>query len=122
MKHLKQNLPSDERSIDYGVPQGSTLGPVLFLLYINDLEFACRYSKILLFADDTNLFLTGSSLEDMIREINCDLMFISRWLVSNRLTLNLGKTHYLIFSGPRTHRKRFDSHYPFLGYDNLKSL
>ena len=89
-----------------GVPQGSILGPILFLIYINDLVSVCKYSLPFLFADDTNLFTSGKVLSDLITKVNEELSNISVWLKVNKLSLNVKKTHFLIFSNKR---EKFDT-------------
>ena len=84
--------------ITHGVPQGSTLGPLLFLLYINDLVNASQNLKYILFADDTNLFCSGPNLKDLCDIVNTELNIISNWLNINKLTINISKTFYLIFT------------------------
>ena len=81
-----------------GVPQGSVLGPLLFLIYINDLPLSTKKMSAILFADDTTLFASNSNLNNLSRNISEDLQLVSEWLITNCLTLNIAKTYYIIFS------------------------
>ena len=89
---------SSERTITCGVPQGSILGPLLFLIYINDLSNNCKFARPFLFADDTNLFHHSKDPQNLQEELNYDLENISEWLKANRLSLNIKKTHYMVFT------------------------
>ena len=92
---------SDLANIRCGVPQGSILGPILFILYINDFNYLSNVLQIIMFADDTNLFLTGSDLLEIELVFNRELKIIAEWFQSIRLSLNVTKTSYLIFSNKR---------------------
>ena len=91
-------IKSSVSSITCGVPQGSILGPLLFLVYINDLSTVAQESFPLLFADDTSLYYKGKNLNDIAHVINKELSSISDWLAANKLSLNVDKTNYVIFT------------------------
>ena len=80
-----------------GVPQGSISGPFLFTVYINDMVRATNYFTVRLFADDTSLTAVGSDLDVLIQRINSELPPVYEWLCSNKITLNLSETKYLVF-------------------------
>ena len=81
-------VSASTKLITCGVPQGSILGPLLFLIYINDLNNVCCDSVPILFADDTNLFYKGADFGELVKSINAELENISLWLKVNKLSLN----------------------------------
>ncbi len=87
--------------IECGVPQGSILGPLLFTLYINDLPEVTKHSKVVLYADDTALFVSSKNLAEIQTKLSEDLDSVSRWLAENRLTLNAKKTKCMLFGSPQ---------------------
>ena len=92
------NHKSQKEKITCGVPQGSILGPLLFLLYINDQANVSSHCFSILFADDTNMFISGRNLDVLCNQLNEDLREIQEWLNCNKLSLNVLKTHYMIFT------------------------
>ena len=88
--------------ISTGVPQGSVLGPILFLIYINDIVNVFTWAKTILFADDMTLYFTGSNNDIRFHLANQDLNKLHSWCLSNRLTINTDKTHFMFFSNRNT--------------------
>ena len=87
--------------ITHGVPQGSILGPLLFILYINDLANVSENLFSILFADDTTVLIEGTNINTMIAALNCELAKLTEWLNANKLSINVFKSHYMVF-----HRSR----------------
>ena len=83
--------------ITCGVPQGSILGPLLFLLYINDIASVSSILFSIVFADDTTVFYSSKNFQELSDVVNNELSKIKEWLNANRLSLNIDKTHFMIF-------------------------
>ena len=88
---------SSKITVTCGVPQGSILGPLLFLLYINDIANCSNLLNFILFGDDTSIYHSDRDSATLIRKTNCELDKLSDWFKANKLSLNLKKTNYIIF-------------------------
>ena len=88
---------STKLKITCGVPQGSILGPLLFLIYINDLEKSLSKSRPILFADDTTILISNRNYNKLIEDTNKEIEKLHNWFSVNKLSLNISKTNYVIF-------------------------
>lgn len=101
---LFNNTLSNPAKVTCGVPQGSILGPLLFLLYINDLPLCTKTPHFVLFADDTNILFSHHDPKKLEDTINNELLHISNWFKLNKLSLNIKKTNYIIFKNKHSNK------------------
>ena len=96
-----KDFHSDLMNLTTGVPQGSVLGPLLFIIYTNDLPNSLSYSRCILFADDTTIYYSSQDLDDLFNKVKSDLTVLTDWFKANKLTLNINKTNYVFFNKSR---------------------
>ena len=102
LKKRKQYVSFDKISsesllINCGVPQGSILGPLFFILYVNDIYLVSNSFMPILFADDSSVFVQGKNINSMTTNLNNSLDLIYQWTIANRLSLNIDKTYCMLF-------------------------
>ncbi len=96
--HVNYNGHTSElKDSTFGVPQGSVLGPLLFILLTNDINNALKKSQSILFADDTTIYVTHKNTRVLVDSMKHDLSILTDWFKANKLTLNLGKTSFILF-------------------------
>ena len=88
---------SEERPVNCGVPQGSILGPLLFILYVIDLPKVCSKTKVILYADDTAILCKGKNIAQIQNTLNSEMSLCSDWFTQNKLHLNVSKTKSMLF-------------------------
>ena len=99
------DVSSDLAEINIGVRQGSCLGPLLFLIYINDLTFALKHARATMYVDDTAISFSVDNIEEIDAVVNAELACLERWLQGNKLSLNVVKTQAIIIGSSQKLRK-----------------
>ena len=97
------NNESDIKNINYGVPQGSVLGPILFILFMNDLHLFSNKCSVILFADDTNIIFKNKNINNLNSLVTNELIKLKNWLIMNKLTINIEKSCYIIIDNINKH-------------------
>lgn len=88
---------SEVRSVACGIPQGSSLGPLLFSIFTNDLPLVCKRASVSMYADDVTLYMPAPALENITAALNNELQMVSNWVTDNKLVLNIAKTKSILF-------------------------
>ena len=91
-------VTSDLMEVKCGVPQGSILGPLFFLIYVNDISSVSKKASLVLFADDTNIFFSGSDPQRLEELVSHELKLYFDWFTVNKLSLNVAKTNFIVFN------------------------
>ena len=91
-------VKSQPKFINFGIPQGSVLGPLLFIIYTNDLPDCINRATTILFADDTTIYKSSTNLKSLYDSMSQNLTILTDWFRGNKLSLNVSKTNYMIFS------------------------
>lgn len=95
---ISEDYKSTAKEITCGVPQGFIIGPLLFITYINDFHHSSDKLSFILFADDSNIFYPETNRLNVVQTIDTDLLYVADWIQANKLSLNIDKTNYMLFS------------------------
>ena len=97
IKVMFKEVLSDKYKVNFGTPQGSVLGPLLYIILSNDMPKCLKFSRAVMFADDTTIYATGNNVRFLYTKINEDLKKVTQWFKNNSLSLNIEKTCYILF-------------------------
>ena len=95
--HLNKHN-SEQLTLKHSVPQGSILGPLLFIIYINDLPLVSKLASYIFYADDANIIVTANDITELTQKVKTVLQLIDSWVTGNGLKLNIKKTKYMVFT------------------------
>ena len=116
------NTISDFQLINAGVPQGSVLGPILYLIYVNELPYISEQFSTCLFADDTTLIFEGDSKYDLFNKCDLGVNLFFQWCCANRLSINISKTNLMLFSNILSPLDIADVHMNCIKIDYVSSI
>ena len=113
---------SDIMEIECGIPQGSCLGPLLFIIYLNDFEHCLEHSRANMYAYDAEITISSSNQAELIETAQAELLNIAEWMRINKLSLNPSKTEYMIIDHPRRKKNRELLPQVFINREKIKQV
>ena len=113
---------SDIMEIECGIPQGSCLGPLLFIIYLNDFEHCLQHSRANMYADDTEITISSNNQTELIEKAQAELLNIAEWMRINKLILNPTKTEYMIIDHPCRRKNRELLPQVFINREKIKQV
>ena len=111
--------PAERYKLNYGVPQGSILGPLLFILYIYDMKYICPFDKVIVYADDTTILISGRNIEEATQRCNDILERFLNYFNCNKLSINPDKTKYILYK-PKKQKHTVYTHNSIVSMNNIK--
>ena len=113
---------STNHEVICGIPQGSVLGPLLFIIYTNDLPNSLKNLNCILFADDTTIYQSATDITILRSQIENDMVVLNDWFYANKLSLNIQKTHFMLFKPENSRNSIHGINNITLGTQNIQRV